>query len=104
VIGEFGEVDTFSFTVTRRATYRIETEGATDMVMSLYGPNSATRPLAMDDDSGSDRNARITIDLRPGDYTLRVRHYNTQRTGGYRIGIYTAPNPQSEPRAMQYES
>ncbi|MCC6456592.1 MAG: peptidase [Caldilineaceae bacterium] len=97
VIGEFGEVDTFSFTISRRATYRIETEGQTDVVMSLYGPDSATRPLAMDDDSGSDRNARIVMDLRPGDYTLRVRHYSEQRTGGYRIGIHTVPAAPSAP-------
>jgi hypothetical protein len=91
VIGEFGEVDTFTFTVDQRATYRIETEGSTDVVMSLFGPNSDTRPLAMDDDSGSDRNARIVVNLRPGIYTIRVRHFSSQRTGGYRISVQTVP-------------
>jgi Bacterial pre-peptidase C-terminal domain/Astacin (Peptidase family M12A) len=97
VIGEFGEVDTYSFAVTARNTYRINTEGSTDVVMSLFGPDSPTRPLATDDDSGSDRNARIVINLRPGTYTLRVRHFSAQRTGGYRIGVTTEPTPESAP-------
>lgn len=87
VIGEFGEIDVFNFTVNERATYRIETTGSTDVVMSLFGPNSPTRSLAMDDDSGIDRNARIIINLRPGDYTVRVRHFSPYSTGGYRILI-----------------
>ncbi len=98
VIGEFGEVDTYTFTVSKRGLYRIETQGATDMVMSLFGPNNATRPLAMDDDSGDDRNARIVRELRPGEYTIRLRHYSTQRTGGYRIAVYTEPNTEPAPK------
>jgi hypothetical protein len=99
VIGEFGEVDTFTFTVNQRATYRIETEGSTDVVMSLFGPDSDTRPLAMDDDSGNDRNARMMIDLRPGNYTIRVRHFSSQRTGGYRISVRTLPANPSSPQS-----
>ncbi len=102
VIGEFGEIDTFTFTVTTRNTYRIATEGSTDVVMSLFGPDSETRPLASDDNSGPDRNARIIINLRPGTYTVRVRHFSAQHTGGYRISVTTdngdapaAPTPQA---------
>lgn len=101
VIGEFGEVDGFTFTVSQRATYRIETEGQTDVVMSLFGPNSETRPLAMDDDSGDDRNARIVINLRPGDYTLRVRHQSAQKTGGYRLSVKTWPPTPPAPKPAQ---
>jgi hypothetical protein len=91
VIGEYGEIDTFTFTVTKRGRYRIETTGSTNVVMSLFGPNSSTRSLAMDDDSGTDRNARIIRELRPGDYTLRIRHHSRRSTGGYRIAVYSEP-------------
>lgn len=97
VIGEFGEIDVFSFEISERATYRIETEGSTDIVMSLFGPDNDSRPLAMDDDSGPDRNARIIINLRPGTYTLRVRHFSAQQTGGYRISLKS--QPATTPRA-----
>jgi hypothetical protein len=99
VIGEFGEMDIFTFAVTTRGAYRVETEGSTDVVMSLFGPDSATRPLAVDNDSGNDRNARIVINLRPGDYTLRVRHFSTQKTGGYRISVKSQKEPSSAPRS-----
>ena len=97
VIGEFGEVDTFTFEVATRATYRIATEGSTDIVMSLFGPGNATKPVATDDDSGADRNARIILNLRPGSYTLRVRHFSAKRTGGYRIGVTTEAEPAAKP-------
>ena len=99
VIGEFGEIDVFSFEISERATYRIETEGSTDIVMSLFGPDNDSRPLAMDDDSGPDRNARIIINLRPGNYTLRVRHFSAQKTGGYRISLKSQPATTPTPRA-----
>jgi hypothetical protein len=99
VIGEFGEVDSYSFTVSKRAGYRIETEGSTDIVMSLFGPDSDTKPLAVDDDSGADRNARIAINLRPGSYTVRVRHFSAQKTGGYRISVKTEPKAPARGRA-----
>jgi hypothetical protein len=101
VIGEFGEVDTFSFVVSERAGYRIETEGSTDVVMSLFGPDSTTRPLAVDNDSGVDRNAAITINLRPGNYTVRVRHFSATKTGGYRISVKAQDTPAPEPPAKR---
>ena len=96
-IGEFGEVDTFTFTIVERSDYRLETTGVTDVVMSLFGPGSDTRPVAVDDDSGEDRNARITINLRPGDYTVRVRHFSTQKTGGYRISLHSTSKQAAPP-------
>jgi hypothetical protein len=101
VIGEFGEVDTYTFVVNERGTYRIETEGPTDTVMSLFGPDSETRPLASDNDSGIDRNARIIINLRPGSYTVRVRHFSPQKTGGYRISVKSesGTQPSTKPKS-----
>jgi hypothetical protein len=89
-IGQVGEVDTYTFAVTKEAKYRVETEGKLDMVMNLFGPDDATKFVAQDDDSGEQLNARIVTFLKPGAYTLRVRHYSSKRTGDYKIGLYTA--------------
>jgi hypothetical protein len=103
VIGEYGEVDIFSFTVKERGAYRIQTEGPTDVVMSLFGPDNATKALAVDDDGGEDRNARIVANLRPGEYTVRVRHFSPQRTGGYRISVNAQPAtaPATRPKSKR---
>lgn len=89
-IGQLGEIDTYTFTVTNAGKYRVETEGQLDMVMSLFGPNNATTLVAQDDDSGDQLNARIIAPLKPGSYTVRVRHYSAKRIGDYKIGVYTA--------------
>lgn len=89
-IGQFGEVDTYNFAVTKGGDYRLETEGVLDVVMTLYGPNDSTKFIAMDDDSGARLNARINATLQPGVYTVRVRHYSKIRTGDYKIGVYSS--------------
>ncbi len=89
-IGQFGEVDTFTFVVAQAGNYRIETEGNTDVAISLFGPDDETHFVAEDDDSGRRLNARIITQLRPGRYTVRVRHFSDKRTGDYTIGVYTA--------------
>jgi len=87
-IGQPGERDLYKFTATKAGRYTIETEGPTDIVMSLYGPNSQTRLIAEDDDSGTDRNAKIVVNLTPGTYFVQVRHYNSAGgTGSYRIKV-----------------
>ena len=90
-IGQIGEVDTYTFVVKTAAQYRMETEGYTDLIMSLFGPNDNTKTIAQDDDSGGRLQPRIIALLQPGTYTLRVRHFSAARTGTYKIGIYTAP-------------
>ncbi len=89
-IGQFGEIDTYTFAVKNAGQYRMETEGSTDVAMSLFGPNDNTKAIAQDDDSGGRLQARIVTALQPGLYTLRIRHFNNQRTGDYKIGVYTA--------------
>jgi hypothetical protein len=88
-IGEFGEVDTYTFSVSEAGEYRVETEGESDVVISLFGPDDDTQFVGMDDDSGRRHNARLVAALRPGRYTVRVRHFSPKRTGGYRIGIFS---------------
>ena len=86
-IGQAGEVDMYRFQVPTTARYRIETAGNTDVLMSLFGPNSSSEFVAEDDDSGPGSNALIVGTLSPGTYYLRVRHYSTTGTGTYQIGV-----------------
>ena len=86
-ISQAGEEDLYKFDVTDTALHILETAGSTDVVMSLFGPNSPTRLVADDDDGGTGTNARISAVLQPGTYYARVRHYNPNRTGEYRIQV-----------------
>jgi hypothetical protein len=84
-IGRFGEADLFAFTVKKAGRHVIDTRGPTDLVMTLFGPNSPTALMAEDDDSGLAYNARIAANLIEGRYFAQVRHYN-RATG---VGNYT---------------
>ena len=87
-IGKAGEEDIFRFTVDKGGRHIVETKGATDVVMKLFGPNSPTNLIAEDDDSGTGTNARISADLIAGEYFVQVRHWNRNKgTGNYSIGV-----------------
>lgn len=56
--------------------------------MALYGPESETKLIARDDDSGTGWNAKIAADLSAGTYYVRIEHYNSQtQTGAYSIKV-----------------
>jgi hypothetical protein len=86
-IGKPGEEDLYRFKIEKAGQYVIETSGATDLVMALYGPESLTVKLAEDDDGGEGRNPRISAALQPGTYFAQVRHYQPQATGAYEIRV-----------------
>jgi len=86
-IGEPGEMDIYTFTVSESGRYCVATTGRCDMVMSLFGPDDDTLLVAEDDDSGTRLNARICTMLRPGVYTVHVRHFSPERRGDYAIGV-----------------
>ena len=87
-IGEPGEEDQFRFTIAEAGFYSIETEGNTDVVMRLYGPDSETALIAEDDDGGQSYNAKIARDLEPGNYMVQIRHYWSRwGTGDYKLKI-----------------
>ena len=89
-IGRPGEEDLFAFAATQAGPHVVETEGSTDLVMKLYGPNSPTALIAEDDDSGVGLNPRIARALVPGDYLVQVRHYRQgSGTGNYAIRVHT---------------
>ena len=89
-ISRGGEEDLFRFEVKRAGRYMIETAGATDLVMTLFGPGSLTRKLAEDDDSGAGNNPRIDLALQPGTYYARLRHYRPDLVGDYEIRVVAA--------------
>ena len=82
-----GEVDTYHFAVGAAATHIMTTEGTTDTVLTLHGPNDPGGVLAWDDDRGRGLNARIVRKLFPAEYWLSVRHKNPAGTGAYTIGV-----------------
>lgn len=90
-IGQFGEEDLFRFTVAQGGRHIVDTRGPSDVVMKLFGPDLPTRLIAEDDDSGYATNARIAVDLLPGDYWVQVRHYNRESgVGDYTVKVRTA--------------
>lgn len=89
-IGAHGEEDLFRFRAGQAGHYVIETGGPTDVFMALFGPDSRTSQLAHDDDSGKGLNARIAIDLQPGTYFVRIRHYRPRGTGTYTLLVAKA--------------
>lgn len=87
-IGKFGEEDLFTFKADRAGSYIIDTQGPTDVVMKLFGPDSETQLLAEDDDSGIGTNARIAQRLSPGTYWVQIRHYNrASGMGDYSVKV-----------------
>jgi hypothetical protein len=86
-IGKHGEEDLFNFSVTAPGQVAVETEGQTDVVMTLLGPNSQQHVVAEDDDSGQGANAQIRASLEAGTYYVRVRHFRPTGMGQYRIGV-----------------
>ena len=86
-IGRAGEVDIFTFEVSAPGNYVIETQGTTDVVMGLYGPDNSDSFITEDDDSGAGQNSRIARDLSSGTYYVRLRHYSSSSTGNYSISV-----------------
>lgn len=86
-IGSHGEVDTYVVGVPEYGVYTFLTEGPSDVVMSLFGPDDLGQLVGEDDDSGPGLNASITRALEPGTYEVQVRHYWSDRTGKYRISF-----------------
>ena len=64
------EAKPFSITVDKPGTLQVKTTGSTDTVGVLYGP--AGQQLATDDDSGADKNFRITQQVEAGQHIVTV--------------------------------
>jgi hypothetical protein len=87
-IGRFGEEDLYVFDAPQAAAFIIDTQGRTDVVMKLFGPDQPTRLVAEDDDSGQSTNARIARRLSPGRYWVQIRHHDLGGgTGDYSVKV-----------------
>ena len=88
-ISHAGEKHEYKFIAVKAGTYVIETEGRTDLLMSLYGPDDPDKLICKDDDSGEGLNPKIVADLAPGEYYPRIQHYSSENgTGSYSIKVY----------------
>ncbi len=86
-IGADREVDMFRFNVVEAGRYVVQTNGPTDVVMTLHGPDNDAVLSGMDDDSGLGLNARLERDLTPGGYLVQVRHFNPTGSGTYELSV-----------------
>jgi hypothetical protein len=87
-IGKFGEADLYAFKVTKAGKHVVDTNGPTDVVMTLFGPDNPTSFIAEDDDSGLGTNARIAVNLIEGRYFVQVRHFNkASGMGNYSVRV-----------------
>jgi hypothetical protein len=82
-----GERDRYTFRVATAGTHAIETSGNTDTFVSLFGPNSETRLIAEDDDSGPGNLSLLVQNLAVGQYFVRVRHFSPASTGPYGVSV-----------------
>jgi hypothetical protein len=86
-IGRHEEEDLFKFTAATAGKYMIETQGWTNVVMRLCGPDDRAKVIAEDDNGGFLWNARVAAQLAPGAYYATVRHYRPTGTGTYSISV-----------------
>jgi tyrosinase len=93
-ISQAGEVDWYRFLSPAASTYTIETQGPTDIFMSLFGPNNQSTLVTEDDDSGQGSNSRIVSNLSAGTYFVRLRHFQAAGTGNYGLSVSGAVQPQ----------
>lgn len=84
-IDQPGEKDTFQFVINNNGDYVVETHGGTDVYMTLFGPDNLQTKIAEDDDSGENRNSKISRTLSPGTYFAQIRHYSQTDVGDYQI-------------------
>ena len=86
-ISAAAERDRYTFQVTTAGTYAVETFGTTDTFVSLFGPDSETRLIAQDDDSGPGNLSLLVQHLAVGEYFVAVRHFSPGSTGPYELSV-----------------
>jgi hypothetical protein len=82
-----GELDWLKFSAVAGTVYIIETIGATDTRLTLYGVDGSTM-LVRDDDGGANLNARIQWTCAAsGTYYVMVDGYDPAETGAYGVSV-----------------
>ena len=90
------DIDVFIFSTTRRAEYRIATEGRVDTFCALYTVDG--RPLYSNDNGGSRQNCEIIERLNANsEYAVTVRHFDPDSRGGQYTLVIEGPLGQREP-------
>ena len=81
------EAKPFSITVDKPGTLQVKTTGSTDTVGVLYGPTG--QQLATDDNSGADKNFRITQQVEAGQHIVTVEEQEGKvvDTGDYDLVV-----------------
>ena len=86
-IGRHEEEDPYRFAVAEAGKYVVETQGWTNVVLRLAGPDDPAKVIAEDDNGGFLWNARIAAQLAQGAYFATVRHRRPSGTGKYSISV-----------------
>lgn len=78
----------FDFSVSRTATYVLQTKGRADLVLGLFRSEPPYRRITYKDDGGEGRNPRIRRELEPETYLLVVRRFDGERfRGGFELSV-----------------
>ena len=88
-------IKVYEFTLTKRGPVTINVTSRFDNFLELYGHDPNT-PLATDDDSGGNHNARITRTLTPGTYYALVAPYS-DGSGPFTLHISAPQEPATPP-------
>jgi len=88
-IEQSGDIDWFAYKVDTESSYEFFTElvesELEDSRISLYGPDSRTRLMSFDDNSGSGNASRIRDELSVGIHYIKVEPVNSDDTGTYTL-------------------
>ncbi|MCB4743984.1 MAG: PPC domain-containing protein, partial [Sulfurovum sp.] len=75
-----GDVDWFKVVISHAGTLTVDTTGTTDTYGELY--NASGTKITSDDDSGSERNFKISQWLETGTYYVKVKHRDPSAISG----------------------
>ncbi|MDR1836507.1 MAG: pre-peptidase C-terminal domain-containing protein [Treponema sp.] len=87
-----GGVHTYRVTVSGNVTLAAYTEGSLDTYIRVF--NASGTQIASDDDSGSSLNARISVNVTDGTYTIQVSGYGNS-SGSYTLHVSTSSGSQA---------
>lgn len=78
----------FTFRLSSRRQVTIDLDASVDSYLYLLqGSGTNGRALARDDDSGPGSDARISVTLNPGTYTIEATTYRSRQTGSFVVSV-----------------
>src|SRR4029077_13673714 len=80
----------YTFSLTAAASVRIDLNSTADPYLYLQSGNGTNGTvLAQDDNGGGGLNARLSLDLAPGTYTVEATTSGIGRTGSFTLAVAT---------------